>query len=370
MAKKQMQLGETSPVETALVEYAYNGQKWRCEHFDRLAAEIGLTEVGQLTLFHEQVSANERPWMIVRRLFGMKPVVPPASYSLDDLREWDRKDLYTTLGITRQQLLDELAAVRGAWSKIAPKPPPLLIEEKPAAPSGEFHFAQEALLQKYGFKPKGTVELLEWFASRVSDFEKLLNEKVTQGLARNVLMMELEIRQLDELMSDPESNRIGSADWRANQGVRQTMYKTYREQIDQILEKAPWASNIVGKYSVTGQLSEVTKSIQDYQSRGDTRLIDGMNTAMEVRVLCRRSVQTPAPQYRAGLVTFVSAAKAGLWDNNWQSPFERAELKRVDDAWRETFVKLCQEQGAPLPDLETDGPESEHPELREEKTTP
>lgn len=367
---RQAKLGESAPVE-ALVEYDVSGVKWRCNHFDRLAAEIGVVEVTQLALFHEQVSANERPWMIVRRLFGMMPVVPAGNYAIDDLRVWDRRELYTALGITRGQLLEELGAVRGAWSKIVPKPKPLLEEVAPKPPAEEFDFAEEELLEKHGFRlPGARREIRSRFATRVKDFEKLLNEKVTSGLAHNVLMAELQIWLFDEYFTDPDRNRVGSADWRANQNVLQGMHKSYRELMDQILEKAPWASNIVGKHSISGQLSEITRGIQDYQSRNDTRLIDGMYTALEVRVMCRRSVQTPAPQYRAGLVVYVNAAKEGLWDNNWQMPFERSELKRVDDAWRKAFVELCQESGAPMPDLEKEGPESEYPELKEESVKP
>lgn len=351
----------------ALVEYAVNGVRWRCNHFDQLAAEINVTDVEHLTLFHDQVSVNERPWMIVRRLFGMQPVVPPSHFDLEDLRDWERRELCDKLGITKAQLQEELAAVQGAWMKIAPKKPePETVKETPKAPDGEFHFAEEERLRKYGFTTRfADREQATWFAGRVKDYEKLLNEAVTAGLAHNALMTELQIRRFDDYFADPRSG-IGTGDWRANLKVRGDLDKTYREQMDQILEKAPWASAVVGKYALGGQISDITKSIQDYLGRGDSALIDGMFTALEIKVECRRSVQTPAPRYRAGLVVHAAAAKAGLWDPHWKGQFTPAELKRLDLAWREAFVAACQETGEPLVDLEKDGPGGEYPELREE----
>lgn len=368
---KQMALGDGAP-PVALVEYKVSGIPWRCNHFDQLAAEVGLTHIDQLPLFHDQASTNERPWMIVRRLFGIQPVLPSASYNLDDLREWERKELCEALGITRAQIAEELAVVRGAWDKIKPQEKPKVEEKKSEAPADELHFPEEEVFKKYGFKAKMGLDMEQraWFAGRIQDYAKLLNEPVTAGLAHNALMTELQTRQFDDYFSDPLNNRIGTNDWRANLKARQDMDKTYREQTDQILKQAPWASAIAGKYAFAGVLSDITKAIQDYQGRGDTRLVDGMFTAMEIRIEMRRSVQTPAPRYRASLPVHVSSAKAGLWDPNWESPFTNPELKRLDKAWTETMTAALREDAVPLPDLVKEGPEGEYEELRKEEVKP
>ena len=78
-----------------------------------------------------------------------------------------------------------------------------------------------------------------------------------------------------------------------------------------------------------------------------------------------RSVQQPEAQYRAGLVVYLNAAKAGLWDPHWRSQFKPIQLKRLDAAWRAAGDAISEEMKEKLPDLEGDG-EYELPEAEKE----
>ncbi len=371
MSEQLDMMGPSAPKEAtskalpSLVEFKMGGEFWRCARFDLLATEFEL-KPQQLGVFSMTVSARERSWMIVRRLFGLAPVIPPPGTSLDDMRLWNREELRTALGLSRAQLQAELETVRGAWmgvaKSLAPEPAPT---ETKRAMREEFLFSDEEILAKHGFTIRfATVEEKAWFASRVRDYEKVLQEKFAAGLARNALMSELRIHQLDDLLNDPEKSKPGGSEWKASLKLRQELDSNYQDQITQIKELCPWAGAIAGKFTFTGVLSDITKAIQEYQSRNDTRLIDGIFSATEIQVECRRSTQAPDPRYRAGLVTYLNAAKAGLWDPHWKPAFEPVKLKRIDAAFKAALVAAGEESGERLPDLEQDGPGGEYPELQ------
>ena len=365
--KRELSVKANTYAGAALVEYSVSGEPWRCNHMDLLSAEFEGLQVAELPLFHAitAVPGKERGWLIVRRLFGLRPVIPPAQFNPEDFQEWSPQDLQAALGITRNQFQSELDAVRGAWrSAVGPKQDTKVEPQAPSPPREEFHFAQEELLEKHGltlqFKNRAEGE---WFAKRVKDYDKLLGERMTAVLARNALMTEWQLKQLDEFLSNSEGNRQGSEEWRKNMKVRQELSSTYEKQLTQINALAPWASSITGKFAFTGVLSDITRGIQEYHAKGETRLIDGLFTAMEIRVELRRSVQAPEPRYRASLAVYVNAAKQGLWDPNWQSPFSNAEFKKIDAAWRAAIAAASNEAGEKLPDLEKSGPEGEYAPL-------
>jgi hypothetical protein len=345
----------------ALVEYDCAGEMWRCNRFDLLAVEIPMRPE-HLPLFHSVAVSKGRAWLIVRRLFGLQPVVPAANTELDDLRLWGREELRAALDLTRSQLQEELTAIRGTWqaiTKTLPEPEP---KAAPKEHREEFQFADDELLARHGFSIRfERMEEKAWFAGRVKDFEKVLNEKFAAGLARNALMSELRIHQLDDILNNPDKNKTGNEAWRSNLKLRQELDENYQDQIKQIKELCPWAGAIAGKFTFQGVLSDITQAIQLYASRNETRLIDGIFTATEIQVECRRSTQAPEPRYRAGLVLYLNAARAGLWDPNWKPAFENSALKRIDAGWKAAFAAASEDVS--VPDLEQEGPRGEYSEL-------
>ena len=348
-----------------LVEYKVDGVLWRCNRFDLLAAEFPITAPDQLPTFQGVAMGRERAWLIVRRLFGMQPVVPPASTAMEDMRPWQREELAADLGLTRAQMQAELDAVRGAWVGVAKSAPAPEAPAPKAAAREEFLFADDDLLTRHGFTMRfGSVDERNWFAQRVRDYEKVLNEKFASVLARNALMTELRIYQLDAFLNDTEKCKTGESSWKANLKLRQELDGNYQDLLKQIRDLCPWAGAVAGKFAFAGVMSDVTKAIQEYAARNDTRLVDGIFTATEIQVECHRSVQVPDPRYRAGLVTYLNAAKAGLWDPNWKPAFEFSLLRRIDAGWKAGFVAAGDESGEKLPDLEQDGPAGEYDSLK------
>lgn len=345
----------------ALQEYQVGGEAWRCARFDLLAAEFTITP-DQLALFHGVLSAQDRGWLMVRRLYGLQPVLPPATMPGDDLRTWSRAELRAALGIRPAQLQQELDALRGQWlglvgPKPAPDPEAPASPAAPAAPKQDL-FEPDPRLLAYDlpvtFESRAEHD---WFVKRVGDYEKILQDRLARGLAVNALMMELSMRRLDCYLNNDKLCHVGREDWRAHTKLRQDLDGNYQKQIEQIKKLCPWAGAVAGDYAFAGVMSDVTKAIHDYESRGDTRLIDGIFTATEILIECRRSGQASAPRYRAGLVLFANAARAGLFDPRWQSPFQPAALKKIDLAWQAACVAAS--EGERLPDLVADGPAGE-----------
>jgi hypothetical protein len=371
MTDGQLQFGEQivqtpaqetkKPANPALVEFVREGVKWRCARFDLLAAEFEMTPA-DLPLFVDAAQVTERGWLIARRLFGIQPMVPPLGTPLEDLRPWSRVELQETLGLTRNQLNAELGAVRGAWRAVRPAketPAP----EAPAAKPGSL-FSEDDLLEKHGLVLKfGSSAERTWFCQRVQDYEKVLAEKFATVLARNALLTELRIYQLDSLLNDPEKGKTGDKAWHENLKVRQTLAEQYQKLLDQIKTLCPWAGAIAGKYAFAGAIADITKGIQAYKARGDTALIDGMCTLTEVFVDCRMSVQAAEPAYRADIRVLVAEAKAHLWDYKWQSQIPLPALRHVQAGWKQAFMAAAEADGKKLPDLSAEGPDAEHDDL-------
>jgi hypothetical protein len=344
------------------VEYIFEGVAWRCGKFDLLVAELGEPNITAATLAVLQGALVDkgRAWLIVRRLFGIMPVLPPPSMSPDDLKSWTRGDLRDALGITAANLKDDLDAIRGLWGKIAPVP----VQASVTPPPRKSLFSEQELLKKFDFRLKFADQEEEaMFVKRVRDFEKLLEEKMTTGIARNTLVTELQLRRVDERLSDTDKYVPGGSEWKSAMGERAKLSATYDGQMEALNKLAPWSSVITGKYNFQGVVSDITAAMQAYYANNDHALVDGIFTATEIEVECRRSIQAKEPRYRAGLVVSLTEAKAGLWDPNFKSQFSPRQLAALDKAWKAAYVLEMDADGTVLPDLEKAGEAGEYPKL-------
>lgn len=348
-------------------EYSISGEPWRCWKSAELAAEFGLT-AGEVAEFHAVAQAMPRSWLIVRRLYGLVPVVPAPGTEPEDLRPWGAPELAASLGLTRPQMQSELHALRGHWD--GRKTPVLAAPaaEAPAAPREELALeTPEQVLARQGFPDIQfrTQAEGERFLKRVEDFAPLLREAAASGMARELLIHELRIARLDAQLDAPNAMRENGAEWRLLLKTRTELSERYEGLMKLILDKFPWAQQVAGKVTLKGVMSEITAGILAYKARGDTQLLDGVHTALEIQVLCRMSAQAPQPRYRAGKVVYLNEARAGLHDPSWQSQLTKGFVKRADACWAETYAQLAREAGDPLPDLEKEGPEGEYPKLVE-----
>lgn len=108
-----------------VIEYAPGGrrERWRVERFEALAAELAGLVPEALPTLHELFShpSHARPWLILRRLYGIMPVLIPLDGDADDFRVWSRLELAHALGIDEKKLAAESEAIRLAWERVAAK---------------------------------------------------------------------------------------------------------------------------------------------------------------------------------------------------------------------------------------------------------
>lgn len=340
-----------------------DGELWRVSRFDLLAAEFPEITLAELPRFAEQVSRDARRWLVARRLFGIAPIIPPAESDPEDLRTWSRDELAAKLGLTRPQLQTELDAVRGMLAAPAATDPE---PEKPAPTFdangvGELVVSDAALLEQHGFPEdkfhqpgRGSAEERAeraWFCSRLREWSKLLEDRNAGQLARAALDNELQMRRAEAELS---RKHFGTDGYRDILRLKNSIEERYQEQLIKLDEVAPYIGAASGRQSFVGTVADLTRAYQEYYATGSNRLADGIFAATEIQVLMRRSVQAPEPQYRCGLVVYLNAAKAHLWDPAWRGQFSSAQLKKLDEAWRAAAVAAGEADR--LPDLESEDP--------------
>lgn len=385
-------IGPVCGLPERMQEYALaNGEMWRVSRVDLMSIEIGSPsprpspqgEGGnsgaslalELARVHERLQNHARAWMIARRLFGIGPVLPPANAEPDDLRTWARAELMESLGITRAQLQQELDGIRGllmvdgSGVDGGPRRPSdhQLSTQKPSANL----YAEDKLLAKYGFSeslfcmPERDAAVnrdeKERFSKLVEQRHSLLDHPVAGELARASLFNELDLWRCE---AEKAKLAFGSDKHRQLIKLKQDIERIYQEQLKQLDELCPWAGLVKGAMGLRNTVSELTRAYQEYKSRGDTALADGIFTAAEIEIEMRRSVQAPDPQYRADLVVYFNAARANLWDAAWAPAFKPSVLKKVRHAYTKAALAFGDDAGEHVPNLESDDPvEGEYEEL-------
>ncbi|MBM3831837.1 MAG: hypothetical protein FJ403_00880 [Verrucomicrobia bacterium] len=382
-----------SPALAAVVEYRPVNESglWRVEQWELFAGEFSLVRKEDLPVFHEMLSRSPRAWMIVRRLFGFRPLRLPLNGNPDDYRTWSRFELCDNMGIAEKELAAELEALRTFWQQhLSPKqpdtPPP-----PPSAPNGQMTLVEtdDEVLKKYGFNssvfdlphrsPEDNKVEKQWFAIRVREWRKLFDQSMTARLATQALFNEMRLRREENALWDldkqpvPESlekRNLLEKNKAAIENRITELEQSYQEQLKNIEDIAPWFNATGKQISITGAIGELIKGVQEYKAKKDTRILDGVFTALELQVLMQQSRQVPEPMYRFGWVTYINSTKAFLWDQSFESASRPADLAKLDAGFKAGVQRFTEERGDVLPDLERDGPEGEYEELysREEKT--
>lgn len=366
---------ETPPAAAVAREarYEVEGEAWQVMRFDELAAEFDGLGAERLPEFHLILRLHARAWTLVRRLFGMRPVVPTMAHHPDDLRVWERAELRAAWDLSAAQLTAELSAARGLVSDllraptVAPAAPAAVLESPER--KGELNLAPvSSLLKKFRIHV-GSAELedREWLEGRARAYEQVLNVPMAEGLARTCLQNEWQIYIIEKEISDPIKCTPGLPNWVSLTKTKATLADSHTKNFAELMKLCPWAGRLAGQYDFRGVLSDLTAAILAYEARGDTQLVDGMFTGLEIQVELRRSVQAPEVRYRAGLVLYVNAARQNLFNPDWnpdEAGLTPGALRVFDEAWKAAAAEVLNAQGAPVVDLQAEGAAGEYPALK------
>lgn len=375
-APKTPPRGEGAPSEPPRVlRYQPLGQagQWSVERYDLLAAEmhftpeLGGSPAGGMQLFHEFTHARTKAWLLVRRLFGVAPVVPAADAHPDDLKIHSREEIVASgLASSKEELVAELEVLRTQFAAQHPQEQSA-VEPPPASETLEL---DDELLTAYGFSadifkvvgynralecdaPRSAAEnRLEqaWFVEqlRYEKWQKMLAHKMYGGIARDALMNQLYLRRVQAEMGtlSPMHPRFKELS-----GHKSSFAKAYADQMDELQRKFPELA-ISNEGGAKGMVSDMIIGNRDYYSSngGDQRLINAFCTAFEFEWMLRQAVQRPA-SFRFGLVCAAIEASKGIYDPNFRSKFKPNILKLADGGYRSGLDTIRAVLNEPVVDL-------------------
>lgn len=362
-----------------------DGKAWRIERMETAAAEFAGLNPGNLDQWQHAQERNERGWYILRRLYGVQPVIVPIDADPDDYGTLDSEGLCAALGIERRQLQAELEECRRRWDRrrhgdaapataehaetaVAASPTP---EQKaPSAPAPTLVLDDTALLEKHGF-PSDNLFAKDQrdrsrFAARVREWEPLFADRMTATVARSALMTELRIWRVERAVASEDPAATSKDDrqrYRQLADELDSLNNQYREMLARIDDQAPWF-NVTGQnLTLRGAISDLVEGLAEYYRDGSTQLIDGVFTATEIQVLLRVSRQSLEPQYRAGFVTYLNAMRANIFGPAGRDRFRQNDLAKLDAGFKGAVKAYAEQSGEHIPDLESEGPASEYDDL-------
>ncbi len=364
-------VGQRVPTELGgVVEYnAPGGEPWRVERYDLLAAEFAVTRE-QLPSFHLLVSTVPRAWLVVRRLYGVQPVVLPMTANPEEHTVLSAAALCELLTITKEQLRQELDAVRAVWLPQLNRERDVVVFKRATEERQGQLQTDENLLVDLGFsesmfmlawRPDAeSKKEREWFMTQIRRWRKMLENAMSGELARLTLQDVLLLRRIEQQLLRKEP---GTEAYKELKREKEVVAKQYQERLAQLNEVNPWTESVTQAEAARGMLSDFIKGYQEYYGQKENHLIDGLMTTLELEVECRRSVQVPDAQYRGSLTLLVNSARVGLFDPKWKFEVPDKVVRRFDIAFTEALNRTLDEQGSPKVDLMNETEEGEYPEL-------
>ena len=234
---------------------------WRVEKFADLAAEFHLRPMGQPPTWSETAAqfylfAREysRQWLVVRRLFGVGPVIPDRNTPVEELRIWTRQELVTE-GYEVAAELDSLRALLlDHWRRLeTAEQPEKASTALETVPKGELPL-DDKVLEQFQFsdrlfrimvwdpvdkvdRPRPEAENRaerEWFIQRVKQWGKMLGNPLAGPIARDAVMNDLYLRRLEgEIATSLPRDRDRLLE------QKDTLSANYQKQVAKLQEMFP-----------------------------------------------------------------------------------------------------------------------------------
>lgn len=380
-AKREMEGGADDeaprPSETAtapapiFVEYfAPNGEKWRIERGAALLETFSLSP-DHLSAWHGAMAPEERVWRILRWRFAIAPLLA-GSADADYMVPLSGEAIAAKLTVEPKAIEEEIDAAKAFWVRwsMANKHTGSGIPETGRAEEIERSTPteRETALKIHGFADLHDEEEQLYAFTRTNDLKHKLEDEEGKTIAQRCIRVELRIRRNDAIIAklereaanpDTDADKATSlrADINSYHAMAGDLSKNHLELMKAMNATQEQNPSVQRKVAFVDCLGQITRAIQEYESRGDNTLIDGMFTAAEVRILTTPMSLRP-PQYRMDIVMVTRDAMKheNLWNPEYEPPAaDRAMYRRMRGALAAVLSAAENETGAVIEMEDDDG---------------
>ena len=324
------------------LEYkAPDGATWRCDAPDKLfydfqmkgtAAEKGV----ELTRWHEAVASAREAWSVLRRIYRLAPLTGASSRNLsrEDLRAWTIEEIAREAGLTVKQVKGIVEETQIFWSR---KKMERGLIERAVSSDGIKALGDEEikkLLSLHGFDESmidSNEREARYLATRLIEFQHLLEDEQGSHLARSALMQELILRKYDrDILIEIEKDKTASSQKTLDNLVEkrnetQRIYEATLKALGATQDQNPGYRQ---RMQFGDTLGHLVKAMQTYYEDDDSTIIDGIYTAAEIKLLVTPTSLRPS-QYRPDLALLVQSWREHFWEPDWEGAKLPREMHRV-----------------------------------------
>lgn len=355
---------KTRQLRRGYIEYtAPDGTQWRCDRPEKLLSDYGMVgteeeRIKQVGDWHKAMAPAREQWSLLRRFYRIAPIV--GQQKLDDLKEWSLVDLAKSAGVTPRDLEQSLEETRHFWGRKRLEKD-LIERASNDGPKTITPDQEEALLEKNGFANAPESEK-RYVATRIVEFQHLLDDEAGAHLARSAIMQEMILRDFDRRIMD-EMGKEKRDERKTMEGLvekRNDAQKTYEATLERLGATQEQNPGYRARVQFGDSIGHLVRAVADYYADGTTALIDGMFTEGEIKLLLTPATLRPI-QYRPDLVLLADQWKKQFWNPD----FEGAKLARKQHRLLlKAFDRaIADETNGEVIDLESDGEGGQEAEL-------
>ena len=306
------------------LEYeAPDGTRWRCDNPGKLFGDfliLGEDRAEQLTKWHADVATVQEVWGILRRVYRLAPLLGGTR---DDLREWTMEEIAREATVPVKRIEELIEETKVYWARKSSERN--LLHQAVAGLRTLDEESVEKLLSQHGFSEVPAAER-KYLATRILEFQHLLEDEQGAHLARSALMQELILREYDRRilveMQKPAvaTSQKGLDELIDKRGRQQGVYESTLEKLGATHEQNP---GYRAKVAFGDSMGHLVKAVQEYYRDGNNELVDGMFTAAEIKLLMTPMTLRPA-QYRPDLPLLIESWR----ENFWKAEYEGTKIPR------------------------------------------
>lgn len=359
-----------------------DGADWRVEMGDgegSLCECFGIS-AAQLAEWHGLLCDQGRLWEVPKRMFA---VHPKMCSDIGQLRPQTAMQIAAGLsaqvqgGISEREVVQILDRAKTFWQRAQEQ------KAREAEESKRFEEDDEsvnernerasAMLLRYGFR-EDDAEVRAYMIMRAGQLEpqldsdedrpaamQMLRDEVSLNFSVNPSLTEVQakIREICKQQPDErQETKLDSLHEKETELI-ETSGKL-RKSIEDAKKSLNLGESATGRTQKKEQLQDTAsffvKAIREWKQRGDKRLIDGVFTEGEIRVLCKPFGDRP-PQYTPVPALIVGTLLDGLYDPEFKQPMmkgQRNVLRKFHAAMKSSLEALEIEEHGAMENLQDD----------------